>query len=350
MIPLIPRFSRINHIVFVLGIVCLTTVLASVVFVAARGNAHFAPTVGPSDGSTKARIAERFGELPLSFELNQGQTDETVKFLSHGPGYELYLTSTEAVVSLPKPKLRESSVLRFKMIGANAAARVEGRDELPGKVNYFIGNNHEKWRRNIPTYRKVHYKDVYPGIDIVYYGNQRQLEYDFEIAAGADPKVIKFSVEGAKRIRLDQQGKLLLALQHGEVRLNKPFVYQLGDGGTRSEVKGSYVINGNVISFKVRGADSGKPLVIDSVLSYSTYLGGFGVDQANGIAVDSEGSAYVTGTTNSVAFPTTPGSFKSTALAGAFVTKLDPTGSTLIYSTFISGRDPAAVIVSLTPF
>jgi len=358
MIPLIPRFSRINHIVFVLGAVYLTTVLAGMIFVAASGNHrelssfHFAPTVAssPTDGSTKARIAERFGELPLSFEINQGQTDQTVKFLSHGPGYDLFLTSTEAVLRLPKPGVREGSVLRLKMIGANAASHVEGHDELPGKVNYFIGNDPEKWRRHIPTYRKVYYKDVYPGIDIVYYGNQRQLEYDFVVAAGANPKVIKFSVEGAKRIHLDQQGNLLLALKHGEVRLNKPFVYQLSDEGTRSEVKGSYVINGNVIRFKVHGADSAKPLVIDPVLSYSTYLGGNGNDQAFGIAVDSQGSAYVTGTTDSVAFPTTPGAFKSTALAGAFVTKLDPTGSTLIYSTFLSGRDPSSVIVSGSPF
>jgi photosystem II stability/assembly factor-like uncharacterized protein len=349
MIPLIPRFSRINCIVFVLGIVCLTTVLAGMILVAARGtpgelsSAHFAPTV-------KARIAERFGELPLSFEINQGQTDQAVKFLSHGPGYDLFLTSTEAVLRLPKPRAREGSVLRLKMIGANAAARVEGRDELPGKMNYFTGNDPAKWRRNVPTYRKVYYQEIYPGIDVVYYGNQRELEYDFVVAAGANPKVIKFSVAGAQRIRLDRQGNLLLALKHGDVRLNKPFVYQLSDEGTRREIKGSYVINGNVISFKVRGADSGKPLVIDPVLSYSTYLGGNGNDQAFGIAVDSQGSAYITGTTDSVAFPTTPGAFKTNDLAGAFVTKLDPTGSTLIYSTFISGRDNSSVIISGSPF
>ena len=346
MIPLIPRFSRINHIVFVLGLVCLATVLAGMIFVAARG------TVGSlsTDGSTKARIAERFGELPLSFEINQGQTDQAVKFLSHGPGYDLFLTSTEAVLRLPKPRAREGSVMRLKMIGANAAALVEGRDELPGKMNYFTGDDPAKWRRNIRTYRKVYYKEIYQGIDVVYYGNQRELEYDFVVAAGANPKVIKFSVEGAQRIRLDQQGNLLLALKHGDVRLNKPFIYQLSDEGTRSELKGSYVINGNVISFKVRGADSSKPLVIDPVLSYSTYLGGNGNDQAFGIAVDSQGSAYITGTTDSVAFPTTPGAFKTNDLAGAFVTKLDPTGSALIYSTFISGRDNSSVIVSGSPF
>ena len=227
-------------------------------------------------------------------------------------------------------------MLRLKMIGANAAARVEGQEELPGKLNYFMGNDREKWRRNVPTYRKVRYTDVYPGIDVVYYGNQQELEYDFVVAPGAKPKLIRFSVEGAERIHLDQKGNLLLTLKHGEVRLNKPFIYQLTDNGSRSEVKGSYVIKGNEIRFKVRGADSGKTLVIDPVLSYSTFLGGNHLDQAFGIAIDTQGNAYVTGTTSSNIFPTTPGAFNTSNPNSAFVSKLDPTGSTLIYSTFLS--------------
>lgn len=376
MISLTPPFSRTTHVVFVLAMVCLATIPAGMTFDPARTHdgklsvVHSDSTAAAStDASTKARIAERFGQLPLSFEVNQGQNHKAVKFFSHGPGYDLFLTATEAVLSLQKSqprtidkfkrsaspdaisetRVREGSVLRLRMIGANADPRVEGQDELPGKVNYLIGNDPEKWRRNIQVYRKVYYTDVYPGVDIVYYGNQRELEYDFIVAPGANPKVIKFSVEGAKRIRLDQKGNLVLALSHGEVQLNKPFIYQLGDDGSRREVKGSYVINGKVISFKVRGADSGKTLVIDPVLSYSTYLGGNGTDQAFGIAVDAQGSAYITGTTNSSSFPTTPGAFKDEVLEGAFVTKLDPTGSTLIYSTFLSGREPGTVS-SGTPF
>ena len=360
MISPTPRFSRFNTHVFVVGVVCLVATLSGGIFVAARKNegdlpvVHSAPTVGAPDASAKAKIGKDFGKLPLSFEINKGQADRAVKFLSHGPGYDLFLTAKEAVLGLRKPQTeaknaREVSVLRLKMIGANAAARVEGRDELPGKVNYFIGNDREKWRRNVPTYRKVHYTDVYPGIDIVYYGNQRELEYDFVIAAGANPKLIRFSVEGAERIRLDKKGNLRLALKHGEVQLNKPFIYQLTDKGSRHEVKGSYVIKGKEIRFNVRGADSSKPLVIDPVLSYSTFLGGTSIDQAFGIAVDAQGSAYITGTTFSIAFPTTPGAFNPNDLEGAFVTKLDPTGSTLVYSTFLSGREHG-VVTGGSPF
>ena len=174
---------------------------------------------------------------------------------------------------------------------------------------------------------------------MVYYGNQRELEYDFVVAAGANPKLIRFTVEGADQIRLDKAGRLLLNLKHGEVSLNKPVIYQLNENGDRHEVKGAYVIKGNEVRFKLERFDSSKPLIIDPVLSYSTLLGSGNNDQALGIAVDSEGSAYVTGTTEGTTFPTTPGAFKSTSTrSGAFVTKLNPAGSALVYSTYISGE------------
>ncbi|HET6979493.1 MAG TPA: SBBP repeat-containing protein [Pyrinomonadaceae bacterium] len=361
MISLTRSLSRINYRFFLIGFAFVIATLASVIYVAAGSDdsetsaTRFVPA---ATDASKAKLAERFGQLPLSFETNKGQTDSTVKFLSHGPGYDLFLTGTEAVLSLQKyqtqpidnhqppaspntpvagTNVREGSVVRLKMIGANADPRVEGEDELPGKVNYFTGNDPEKWTRNIPTYRRVHYKNIYQGIDIVYYGNQHELEYDFVVAAGANPKLIKFSVAGAERMRLDQDGNLILTLKHGEAQLKKPFIYQLTDDGSRREVKGSYVIDGKVIRFNVRGADSGKPLVIDPVLSYSTYLGGRSNEQAVGIAVDAQGNAYVTGTTQSSIFPTTAGAFKRSDFGGAFVTKLDPTGSSLVYSTFLNG-------------
>ena len=349
-----PPFSRTHRAVLVVGIVCLLTSFASIVFVGARNdNAEIsATTAAPTaNASTKARIAERFGKLPLSFEINKGQSDQSVKFLSHGTGYDLFLTATDAVLTLRKPQtartdnkseaeVREGSVIRLRMIGANPTPQIEGRDELPGKVNYFIGNNSDKWRRNIPTYRRVYYTNVYPGIDMVYYGNQRELEYDFVVAPGANPKSIRFKVDGAERLRLDKTGDLLLTLQHGEVRLHKPLLYQLTEEGNRREVKGEYVINGNEIRFKVQSFDSGKQLVIDPVLSYATFLGGSTGDQGFGIAVDSQGNAYITGRAAISGFPTTPGAFKTTSNSGgAFVTKLNPTGTNLVYSTFLTGSD-----------
>ncbi|HEU4770241.1 MAG TPA: SBBP repeat-containing protein, partial [Pyrinomonadaceae bacterium] len=300
-------------------------------------------------------VAQNFGRLPLSFEVNKGQVDQSVKFLAHGPGYDLFLTATEAVLSVQKPRalqldkekattsveanVREGTVLRLKMLGANATSTVEGQDELPGKVNYFTGNDPANWHRNLATYKRAYFKNVYPGIDVVYYGNQRELEYDFVVAAGANPKLIRFTVEGADQTRLDKEGSLRLNLKHGEVSLNKPVIYQLDEKGNRREIKGAYVIKKNEVTFKLERFDSSKPLVIDPVLSYSTLLGSGSNDNAAGIAVDSQGSAYITGSTSGTTFPTTAGAFKATSTrSGAFVTKLDPTGSTLIYSTYLSGE------------
>ena len=362
MIPFTPS-PRLSRTVFVVLVVCLLTSITSIVFVAARNGDEQTPAANSNeivavDESVRAQVAKRYGKLPLSFEINKGQTDQAVKFVSHGRGYDLFLTPTEAVLALQKPtafpadkstqapgkaaapdaNVREGSILRLKMVGANPNAVIEGLDELPGKVNYFIGNDPEKWRRDVSTYLKVYYKDVYPGIDIVYYGNQEELEYDFVVAPGANPKVIKFRVEGSERIRLDESGDLILSLKQGDVRLNKPFIYQANADGKRQEVKGTYVVKGTEISFKVSGFDASKPLVIDPVLTYSTFLGSGGNEAAFGIAVDSTGNAYVTGTTDIATFPTTAGAFKTTnSFGGVFVSKLNAAGTALVYSTYLGG-------------
>jgi len=314
------RFHRSNRVLFITAIICLITAVTTSALVAASGGEnetredHLIAYPAQADASAKAKMAENFGRLPLSFEVNEGQVDQSVKFLARGPGYDLFLTAAEAVLSVRKPRtfdrdprqapakasatVIEGAVIRLRMIGSNPSAKAEGQDELSGKVNYFTGNDPEQWLRNVRTYGRVHYKEIFRGIDMVYYGRQRELEYDFIIAPGADPKAIRFRVEGAEQLRLDDEGSLLLRVKHGEVRLNKPLIYQSGEQGGRTEVKGAYVIKGNEITFKVRGYDSTKPLVIDPVLSYSTFLGTSANYQASAIAIDSQGSAYVTGVTS----------------------------------------------------
>jgi len=311
----------------------------------------------PAAAVTDARVSESYGKLPLQFEANRGQTYKDVRFLSRGPGYNLYMTASEAVLVLSKPnadarrhvrstqsgpgaKAQEKSVaLRMSLVGAAPKPVVSGREELPGKANYFIGKDPAKWRTNVPTYAKVQYQNVYPGIDIVYYGNQRQLEYDLIVAPGADPKKIVLGFKGSDRLEIDAQGDLVLHAAGGHIRQHKPLVYQEIDG-VRQEIAGGYIREGaNRVGFQLAAYDTARPLVIDPVLAYSTYLGSSGDEQGAAIAVDSDGSAYLTGTTNGANFPVTAGTFDTSVngLSGVFVTKLDVTGSALIYSTFLGG-------------
>jgi Beta-propeller repeat len=307
------------------------------------------------DLATQDKVVQTYGKLPLTFEANHGQTDAQVKFLSRGPGYTLFLTGDEAVFSLSGNNARHdtplisrqsrpilatpatSAVLRMKLVKANHAAEPNGEDALAGKSNYFVGSDAKKWHSNVPTYTKVKYKGVYPGIDLVYYGNLRQLEYDFIVAPGADPDRIEFDILGAKRVWRDKDGGLVLQMSEGDIRWQKPVVYQEKDG-TRQEIAASYLIKDKSrVEFAVADYDSRKPLFIDPLI-YSTYLGGSGEDLGVGIAVDSSGNAYVTGETNSTDFPmmnalqpANGGGFD------AFVAKLNPSGSGLVYSTYIGG-------------
>jgi hypothetical protein len=207
--------------------------------------------------------------------------------------------------------------------------------------NYFIGNDSAKWRTNVPTYAKVKYEGLYPGVDLVYYGNQGQLEYDFVVAPGVDPNEIRLKFHGAGKPRVDEKGDLLLLAKDEEMRFQKPVAYQ-ELAGERKQVRGSYVLaSANRIGFKLGEYDHSQPLVIDPVLVYSTYLGGSlsGSDSGSGIAVDGSGDAYVTGGTGP-GFPTTTNALQPT-LGGpngnAFVTKLSPSGSALVYSTYLGG-------------
>ena len=292
------------------------------------------------DAATKARLTAAYGQLPLSFETNVGQFDPQVDFISRGSGYTLLLTPREAVLAL------RATVLRMKFAGSEPSPQVAAQDELPGKVNYLFGQDPSKWRTGISTYGKVAYQDLYPGIDLVYYGNQRQLEYDFVVSPGADPDVIALTFDGADQLNVDVQGELVLQTSGGEIRQRKPLIYQELDG-VRHEVAGAYKLrDGNTVGFQLGDYDASRPLVIDPVLVYSTFIGGANVDTGADITVDASGNAYVTGSTQLLVvpstFPTTAGAFDTTHNGGSqdvFVTKLNPTGSALVYSTFIGGSD-----------
>lgn len=266
-----------------------------------------------------------YARLPMSFEANRGQSDPAVQFLSRGHGYSVFLTSAEAVLVLSKTQERQepaahpvaghesgiedskSAVLRMRLRGAaNTLPQASGEEELPGKSNYFIGDDPAKWRTNVPSYAKVRYSEVYSGIDLMYYGNGRQLEYDFVVAPGADPAAIRLAFEGGQGMAMDRDGDLVLKTETAgeEIRLRKPVVYQVVRG-SRQEVAAEYMLSdAHEVSFKVGRYDVGEPLVIDPVLSYSTYLGGNSDDFGGGIAVDGSGNAYLTGFTSSTNFPT----------------------------------------------
>ena len=239
------------------------------------------------------------------------------------------------------PQSKTGGVLRMKLRDANPAAKVTGLDELAGTSNYFIGNDPAKWRTNVPTYAKVRYEGIYSGIDLVYYGNQRRLEYDFIVAPGADPRRIAFDIRGAKRILRNAHGDLVFKMGEDKIRWRKPVAYQEKDGA-RQFVAAQYAITGtNRVGFEVAGYDARRPLYIDPVtdmLIYSTYLGGNSRDTGWGIAVDSAGNAYVTGATYSSNFPTMkPLQAANGGGSDAFVAKIAPTGSALAYSTYLGG-------------
>ena len=318
-----------------------------------------APGTTPKpDETVRVRVSDAYGKLPLSFEVNRGQTDPKVKFLSRGPRHTLFLTSSEAVLVFMKPETlgkdekqaarprmnssgkATGTALRMIFLGASSDTRVTGQAEQTGKANYFIGNDPAKWRTNVPTYASVHYRDVYPSIDLVYYGNQQQFEYDFVVRPGADPSLIALGIQGADRLEVDARGDLVLHTPAGILRQRKPLIYQEVDG-LRREIAGGYVLEApDRVAFRVAAYDRSRPLVIDPVLFYSTYLGGTGTDHGATIAVDTVGNAYVAGFTNSINFPSTPGAFDSNYGGGpldVFVTKLNPTGSGLVYSTYLGG-------------
>jgi len=273
----------------------------------------------PNQSNTRPG-AEAYGKLPLHFEGNEGQADPRIKFLSHGRGFGLFLTSTEALLSLSKQNGPASTkdavstseqscnrkdpysaphVIRMRVIGAHRNARASGEDELSGKINYLIGDDPSRWRTDISTYARVNYTGIYRGIDLVYHGDQGHLEYDFVVAPKANPHRIRLSFAGSDRLELDASGNLIMHAESEELRQPKPTAYQ-DVGGIRKEIAVQFVLRGRSdIGFRLGRYNRRIPLTIDPVLVYSSYLGGNGDDAGNGIAVDKAGNAYVTGYTSS---------------------------------------------------
>jgi hypothetical protein len=310
--------------------------------------------------NVREQLNKSYTRLPLAFEKNQGQLDNRVKFLSRGAEADIYLTANEIILSLANPKQPDTSPLdseavnhqgndkatiyhktqrqqafnrdkvAMRLAGANTA-RIIGVDESPGTVNYFIGNNSKKWHTDIRTYRKVAYRGVYPGIDQIFYGNEQQLEYDFIVSPGANPGAIKLAFKGASDMAIDLHGDLVLhAKGSQEVRLHKPYVYQEINGGKR-EIPSRYVMRAkHQVGFEINDYDVSRPLVIDPVLSYSTYLGGSGNDAGFDVAVDASGSVYMTGSTDSSDLSPLGGT-------NVFVAKLNPAGTERIYLAIIGG-------------
>ncbi|HVN63782.1 MAG TPA: SBBP repeat-containing protein, partial [Candidatus Binataceae bacterium] len=329
-----------------------------------RVPATVAKASAAANAKAKSRAIASFLKIPLSFEQNEGQTNSHFKFLSRGPGYELFLSPTSAFLGLSKPAQRTAptpghslkqgktadAMVRVDLIGANPNAQIEGRDKLAGKVNYLTGRDSSKWHTNIPTFGRVSYRNVYPGVDLAYHGgNQRQLEYDFIVAPGADLKAIELGFAGAKKLSLDKKGNLVLQLANGKLIEHAPVVYQDTEG-KRQRVSGRFVMHGKGrVGFAVASYDRSKPLVIDPVLEYSTFLGGEAYDFGWSIATDASGDAFVTGETSSYSFPVTQGALETClgysyfddtcygADKSAFVSKLNPTGTALIYSTYLGG-------------
>jgi uncharacterized repeat protein (TIGR01451 family) len=293
------------------------------------------------------------GQLPLIFEPNQGQADPQVKFLARGAGYSLFLDATGAMLAIPTAHstARGEQLVRMKLVGANAAAATAGTDPLPGKTNYIFGNDPHKWHTGIPQFAGVHYQSVYPGIDLVFYGNQGRLEYDFRVAPGANPSQAELQFDGARKLELSGGDLILTGKDEGGLRLQAPHVYQR-EGDRQKPVEGHFVLRAdNRVGFEIGSYDHGRELIIDPVLDFSTYFGGSGTETSPSVAVNGNGNIYIVGSTQGSSETSTLGSPANSFPASDVLTFIPPTLSPLtattpshIFVAEISPSQPLAVL------
>ena len=298
--------------------------------------------VSLSEAKNHDAVKASYVKLPLSFVRNEGQKDKSVLFYEQGAGHRTAFTAQG--ISLSLTKSGKNNTARSEMVTLTpvdaSPFTVEPLDKKAGKVNYFIGRDPSKWKTNIPTYGAILYKNIYPGIDMKFYGTNSQLEYDIIVSPHADPRKVRLSYKGIEKIFLTPQGELEIALKDGFIRQKKPVIYQTLNG-RRTEIEGKFVLLGQATyGFEVGTYDRGQSLVIDPTLAYSTYLGGSGNDASYAIAVDSSGNAYVAGYTASTDFTATTGAYQTANAGGdsdVFITKLNPDGTSLVYSTYLGG-------------
>ncbi len=330
-----------------------------------------AHAVSPATGGS-APGAASLGQLPLFFEAHQGSPTQNSRFVARSSAGAFIISSTGATISLNKPahfpqskteQLAERAANRnvrprtvsMQFLGTTPRALTHGERLAPGKANYFIGADPSLWRTGQPLFERVRVEQIYHGVDLVYYGNQRQLEYDFVLAPGADPSTVSFAITGADTVQVDPGGDLVIKADSNDLRHHKPIAYQIIDG-VRHEVSASYRLLGReTVGFQVGPYDLRWPLIIDPVLSYATFLGGTGRDTAWDVALDSAGNIYIAGETLSPLLPTTPGAFQRLYAGGypnaggdAFVAKFDNSGSNLLYLTYLGGNgDDAALGIAV---
>ena len=331
-----------------------------------------APALAPASAEVQAHAHSLLAGLPLIFEPNQGQghldpADARAKFVARGSRYSIFLGSEGAILSLAsqgqpkrKPGKRDDpsqvrvTSIEMKLAGANPNPNMRALEPLPGRTNYFIGNDPAKWRTGVPQFARVSYEDVYPGINLVFYGNQGHLEYDFKVAPGSDPTAAEVEFEGARKLAL-RDGNLVIGNEDGDIQLEAPRVYQ-EIGGRQQTVEGKFVLRGaNRAGFAIGSYDRSRELIIDPIVNFSTYFGGSGDEHSTTVAVDGSFNIYITGSTTSIDIPTTPGVLQPAPKAGStqniYVAKISPplsaSPAVLDYATYIGGTSGTAIPIGI---